>query len=186
MGRYVNGLRPALSGVTTAQLLSHTAGLKDEPAEFGLHDEGSLADYARSWTDEHALFPPGQVFSYSNSGMALAGLVAQEATGRPFADLMDERLFKPLGMVRATFRPTVAMTYPLAVGHRLVDAKPVVVRPLADDARLWPAGTAYASARELARFVVAFLNGGKVDGQPALLPSVVDRCRGPESKYPPC
>jgi len=77
VGEYVKGLAPGLSRVTTAQLLSHTGGLKDEP------DESALADYARSWTDEYCLFTPGQVFSYSNSGFALAGLVAQEAAGSP-------------------------------------------------------------------------------------------------------
>lgn len=184
VGRYVKGLSPGLSRLTTAQLLSHTGGLKDEPAEFGLHDEGSLAEYARSWTDEYGLFPPGQVFSYSNSGFALAGLVAQEAAGQPFADLMGERVFQPLGMVRATFRPTVAMTYPLAVGHRLVDAKPVVVRPLPDDARLWPAGTAYSSARELAQFAIAFLNDGKLDGRQALPPSIVGAMSRPRVEVP--
>jgi CubicO group peptidase (beta-lactamase class C family) len=90
IAEHVKGLAPGLSRVTMAQLLSHTAGLKDEPDEFGLQDESALGDYARSWTDAYCLFPPGQVFSYSNSGFALAGLVVQEVGGKPFADQMTE------------------------------------------------------------------------------------------------
>ena len=184
IGERVPGLAPSLSRVTLAQLLSHSAGLKDESDEFGLQDESSLAAYARSWTDAYCLLPPGQVFSYSNSGFALAGMVVQEAEGKAFADLMTERVFRPLGMDRSTFRPTVAMTYPLAVGHRLVAAKPAVVRPLANDARLWPAGTAYSSASELARFAIAFLNGRRLEGRQALSPSVIAAMSTPRVEVP--
>ena len=184
IGERVPGLAPGLSRVTLAQLLSHSAGLKDEPDEFGLQDESSLAAYARSWTDGYCLLPPGQVFSYSNSGFALAGMVVQEAEGKAFADLMTERVFKPLGMDRTTFRPTVAMTYPLAVGHRLVASKPAVVRPLANDARLWPAGTAYSSASELARFAIAFLNGGRLEGRQVLSPAVIAAMSAPRMEVP--
>jgi hypothetical protein len=47
------------------------------------------------------------------------------------------------------------MTYPLAMGHRARGKeKPVVVRPVADDSRLWPAGNIYSSASDLARFAI--------------------------------
>ena len=174
IGEYVSGLSPKLARVTAGQLLSHTAGLIDEPDEWGLHDDAALAAYTKSWTDDYCLFEPGQVFSYSNSGMALAGLVMQEAGGKPYADQLSERLFSPLGMIRTTFRPTVAMTYPLAVGHRPgPDKRPAVVRPMADDARLWPAGTMYSSVNDLARFAIAFLNDGRIDGKQVISPSVI-------------
>ena len=184
IGERVPDLAPGLSRLTLAQLLSHSAGLKDEPDEFGLQDESSLAAYVGSWTDAYGLLPPGQVFSYSNSGFALAGLVIQEGGGKPFADQMTERIFAPLGMDRATFRPTVAMTYPLAVGHRLVSSKPVVVRPLANDARLWPAGTAYSSVSELARFAIAFLNEGRLEGRAVISPNVIAAMSTPRVLVP--
>ena len=81
-------------------------------------------------------------------------------------------------MPRTTFRPTEAMTWPLAVGHRRdKEGKFTVVRPLANDARLWPAGTLYSSANEMARFAAALLNDGKVDGAQALPEGVVARMR---------
>ena len=82
---------------------------------------------------------------------------------------MRARVLDPLGMPRTTFRPTEAMTWPLAVGHRKdKEGKVTVVRPLANDARLWPAGTLYSSANEMARFAIALVNDGAVDGKPAL------------------
>jgi hypothetical protein len=120
--------------------------------------------------------PPGLSFSYSNIGFALAGLTAQEAATQPFGDLMQQRLLRPLGMTKATLRPLEAMTYARAQGHKLTPNgdSVIVVRPIADDTRIWPAGYLYTNAREVARFVIALLNGGRVQGQQALPPGVAD------------
>ncbi|HMZ80868.1 MAG TPA: serine hydrolase domain-containing protein [Acidobacteriota bacterium] len=182
IGKYVQGLNPKLAQVTLHQLLSHTAGIIDEPDEFGSQDESLMSGYLRSWNDDYALFPRGELFSYSNSGFALAGFVAAEALGTRYTGLMAERVFQPLGMTRTTFQPTVAMTYPLAVGHQTQDKKPVVVRPLAHDARLYPAGTFYTSAHDMARFVTAILNGGKLDSKQVLAPSIFPQMQSPVAR----
>lgn len=174
VGNYVKGLKPCLARVTLHQLLSHSAGIKDESAEYGPHDETSLAEYPRSWNEDYCLIEPGKAFSYSNPGYSLAGLALQEVEGKPYANLMSERLFKPLGMQRTTFRPTVAMTYAIAIGNRAQGKeKPLVVRPFADDARQWPAGFMYSSAQELSRFAIALLNGGRIEGRQMISPAVI-------------
>lgn len=183
IGDYAKNLSPKLSRVTLNQLLSHTAGIIDEPDEFGAGDESLMASYIRSWKDDYALFDGGEVFSYSNSGFALAGFTAQEQSGKLYADLMNERIFQPLGMQSATFRPTVAMTYPLAVGHQAKpNEKPTIVRPLPQDARLYPAGTIYSSLNDMSRFAVAFLNGGKIDGKQIIAPAVIEKMSAPHAK----
>lgn len=166
---YVSGLASCVGAPTLTQLLSHIGGIIDEPDEFGPQGEEGLGAYQRSWKDEYCFLPPGRAFSYSNSGFSLAGLALQEVDKKPFADVMKTRVLTPLGMTRTTFRPMEAMTWPLAVGHRTDKAgKLEVVRPLANDARLWPAGTLYSNANEMARFVTALMNDGKIDGKQVL------------------
>lgn len=58
---------------------------------------------------------------------------------KPYADAMEVRLFKPLGMTRTTLRPTMAMTWPLAQGHEYMEGKLGIVRPAGDNAANWPA-----------------------------------------------
>ena len=185
LARYVSGFAPRIGRVSLEHLLTQTSGLKDVPGDYGLHDESALLAYARSWTDAFAPLGPGEAFSYSNLGFALAGLVAQEASGKLYAELMRERVLTPLGMSRATFRPTEAMTWPRAAGH---DGKPgetpAVVRPIADDTRLWPAGYLYASAGEIARFMIALLNRGAVDGRQVLPATLVDSALAPHVAVP--
>lgn len=176
---YVQGLTPCVGQPTLQQLLSNSGGIMDEPDEFGTHGEDGLGAYQRTWTSEYCLLPPGRAFSYSNSGFSLAGLALQEAEKKPYADLVRTRVLAPLGMTRSTFRPTEAMTWPLAVGHRIGrdGAATTVVRPLANDARLWPAGTIYSTASEMARFTIALLNDGMVDGKQAIPKGVASTMR---------
>ena len=59
---YVSGLTACVGAPTLTQLLSHTGGLMDEPDEFGPQGEEGLAAYARTWSSESCLLPPGRAF----------------------------------------------------------------------------------------------------------------------------
>ena len=50
-------------------------------------------------------FPPGSGYHYSNTGYQLAGMVLEEATGTPLAELLEERIVEPLGLQRTTLAP---------------------------------------------------------------------------------
>jgi CubicO group peptidase (beta-lactamase class C family) len=157
----VRGLDPAIGAPTLHQLLSQTSGLRDMPGERGEQGEDAHARFLRSLTAADRPLLPGQAFSYSNIGYSLAGLAAAEASGKGYAEMMAARIFEPLGMRRSTLRPMEAMTWPIAVGHRPAAATFAVVRPLANDTRLWPAGYAWSSASDLARFAVSLLGDSR-------------------------
>jgi CubicO group peptidase (beta-lactamase class C family) len=181
IGKYVKGLDPKLSLVTAHQLMSHTAGMTDEsPPDYGSHDDAALAAYVRSLNEEHFFTEPGHIFSYSNLGFDVAGFLIEEVGGRPYADQMSERLFKPLEMKSSTFRPTIAMTYPLSQGHSLSGkARPTVIRPFGDNVAGWPDGFMLSSVNELARFAIAFMDSGRIDGKQVLNPAVITNLSTP-------
>lgn len=172
---YIKELKPGFAEITAHQLLSQTSGLKDQPADYGLHGENALSDFLFSLPEkEYCLLPPGKTFSYSNPGYAMAGLLIQEAGAASYVDQMKDRIFKPLGMKSTTFEPTLAMTFPLALGHNEgSDGKLAVVRPFAEDTRFLPAGYMYSNVQDLSRFVIAFLNDGILDHQQLLDPAVI-------------
>ncbi len=184
IGRYTKGLHPALAQLTAHQLLTHTSGISDEAPMYGLHDDSALANEARSWKEDRLFTEPGRIISYSNPGYWLAGFVTEEVSHKPYADQLNDALFKPLGMNRTTLRPTVAMTYPLAQGHNISNGKPVVIRPMADNSASWPAGSIFSSVADLARFVTAFVNGGKLDGKQVLAVSLIAKLSAPHVKIP--
>jgi CubicO group peptidase (beta-lactamase class C family) len=92
---------------------------------------------------------------------------------------MDELIFQPAGMTRTTLRPSVAITYPLAMGHSVTGkSPPAIIRPAYNNVAQWPAGSIYSSVPDLTRFVIALLNGGKVEGKQALMPDVAEKLPG--------
>jgi len=185
VGRYLTGLPPKLSRVKANQLLSHTAGIRDEAPMYGSHDDAALGNGIRAWTDAWLFTDPGRIFSYSNPGFWMAGYLVEVVSGKPYADAMEARVFQPLAMARTTLRPTVAMTWPLAQGHEAAGAaKCVVARPAADNAASWPAGSVFSNTADLARFAIAFLNGGRVGGKAVLDPKTIALMSAPHAAYP--
>lgn len=92
-------------------MLNHTSGLRD----WGSIE--SIAGWPRTtrvYTHAHVLdilsrqkalnFTPGTQYSYSNSGYNLAAVIVARISGMPFAQFSQERLFKPLGMTRTSWR----------------------------------------------------------------------------------
>ncbi len=86
------------------------------------------------------------------------GYVLERIAGKPFADVITENVLKPLGMSRSTFRPTTAMTYPLALGHDPTREGASVIRPFAEHAGNWPPGSLFTNVQEYSRFLTALVN----------------------------
>lgn len=185
IGKHVDGLNPKIAALTAHQLLTHTGGIIDEAPMYGDHDDSAMGRTIRSWKEDQRFTEPGKIISYSNPGYWLAGFVVESISKKPFADHMSESIFKPLGMTSTTFRPTVAMTYPLAQGHNAAGkSAPTVVRPFADNAASWPAGSMFTNVLDLSRFIIAFMNGGKLEGKQVLSPSVIVKLSTPQVSIP--
>jgi len=151
---------------------------------FGSHDESALTSNVLTWKEDRFFTEPSKVYSYSNPGYWLAGALIEAASGKLYADQMHDSLFNPLGMTRTTLRPTVAMTYPLAQGHDVRDGKPIVIRPSANNAASWPAGSIFSSVLDLSRFVIAFVDSGRVDGKQAISPAIITTLTTAAAKIP--
>ncbi|WNG59754.1 beta-lactamase family protein [Archangium gephyra] len=165
---YVKNLHPALGGVTPRQLLTHTAGMREASPSVQSKDDTALGEMVRGWKGDYLFAPPGDVFSYTGPGYWLAGLVLERVYGKPYAEVMREQFFQPLGMERGTFRPTEALTYDFSQGHEAAGDALKIIRPMAENTAMYPAGSAFSSARELARFATILLNGG-LDGERRVL-----------------
>ncbi len=86
-------------------LLNHTSGLRDWGSVAAISGWGR-GD--RTHTHAHALeiiarqrslnYPPGEAYSYTNTGYTLLVLLVERITGGSFADFSRERIFEPLGL----------------------------------------------------------------------------------------
>jgi CubicO group peptidase (beta-lactamase class C family) len=184
VGKHVRGLDPAIAALTINQILSHTSGLKDTAVMNGRHDDSALGEEIRAWKADWLFTKPGVIYSYANPGFWLAGEVAESVAGKPYADVMEELVFAPVGMASSTVRPTMAMTRTFSQGHDMVNKQLAVLRPAPDNAANWPAGSVFSSLADLSRFTIAMMNDGKLDGRQALSPKAVTALTTPHADIP--
>jgi CubicO group peptidase (beta-lactamase class C family) len=92
--------------ITLRQLASHTSGLKREPdmpgASLGPVDQWEIKLLSCiPYTSFKS--SPGTSFQYSNIGYALLGLTLERASGVPYIQMVQERIFAPLHMDNSFF-----------------------------------------------------------------------------------
>ncbi len=166
--------RVSAAPVTTAHLLTHTAGL--EEGVFGMFvrpEEARPLGAVLKATLPRLVRVPGEQSAYSNHGMGLAGYIVERTSGEPYADYVERHIFAPLGMTHSTAREPVPPRFAanVAKGYDFVDgalkAEPQEIVNVA------PAGAISASAGDMARFMLAQLQGGQADGGRILTPASV-------------
>ena len=154
--------------ITLKHLLTHTAGFEELWFEVGVWDAEDLMPVGE-WLASHIpgrVRPPGEVAAYSNYGSMLAGYIVARVSGQPYEQYVQEHIFDPLGMESSfTHLPLPPdMRANASLGYWYSDGayQPVPVIP--DDylgqAAMVPAGGHLSSVTDMARFMIAHLQGG--------------------------
>lgn len=100
--KYFSSAPDSWNNVTVRHLLTHTSGIPDH-YDFGY-------EFRKDYTDDELVqlayalpfdFEPGARWSYSNTGYVLLGILIKRTTGVSYFDILDEEIFKPLGMQTA-------------------------------------------------------------------------------------
>jgi len=91
--------------ISIRNLLTHTAGLPDmlPNDEMLRQNHAPLSEYREGALKAPLKFPPGTKYSYASMGILLSAEIAQKIAGKPIADIVEDRVFKPLGMTRTGF-----------------------------------------------------------------------------------
>ena len=152
-----NYLRP----VTLADVLTHTAGFDGESLGIVARSEREivpLGEHLARWMPPRVM-PPGETWSYSNYGLALAGYVVETASGTPFPRYIDENILKPLGMTRSSFLLPPELAPDLAIGYSYASGKYLPQRYYSMN--VGPCGALVTTANDIARFMIAHLHEGQ-------------------------
>lgn len=167
VNRYLRRVRvPEAYGepVTAEQLLAHTAGFDEiRPGTQATTAAGvlPLAEFLRPRLAR--VRPPGRTISYSTYGITLAGELVEELSGLPFEEYMARSVWRPLGMSRTSITVPSAHAASVAVGYEL-RGDSLVPQPW-EWYHTTPASSVNSTARDMARFAIALLGGGAIDGR---------------------
>jgi CubicO group peptidase (beta-lactamase class C family) len=174
--------------VRVRDLMAHSAGFEDR--ELGRlfvdrPDDFLGLDEFLAKRRPHRVRPAGELSTYSNYGAGLAGAAVAHLTNRPFEDVIETEVLRPMELADTTFR----QPYPAVQG--LPAPMPAAQAARLSESFLWtargrrilpvelvalsPAAGASASADDMARYMLILLSGGKTELGEAFGPRTAQR-----------
>jgi CubicO group peptidase (beta-lactamase class C family) len=152
--------------VTMAHLMTHTAGFEDVFADLFKIEQDAMPDletYIKTNLPAR-VFPPGQIGAYSNYGTALAGYIVEQVSGVSFEEYVEQNILSPLGMDNSTFRQPLpeSLAPNLSKGYNFLEGR--YIQGGFEYVSAAPAGALSASGEDMARFMIAHMQNGQLDG----------------------
>ena len=151
--------------LSMVDLLSHRSGLPRHDLAWVGHPDRSRADLVRRLRFLPLSKDLRQAFQYCNLGYGLAGYVVEALSGSPWEDHLRTRLLAPLRMDRSKLTVEDMLADPdhaTAYERRKGVVVPVPQRSVT---ALAPAGAINSCAADMARWLLAQLSAGQVEGQ---------------------
>jgi CubicO group peptidase (beta-lactamase class C family) len=124
---------------------------------------------------EKRVFEPGKTLAYSNLGLMLTGAAVSHLNGAAFQDVIEQKITRPLGLDRTTFRepypPRADLTAPMSPALA-ADASTayhwtgteLISEPYEWISQAGPAGAASSTASDMARYMLTILGDGELQG----------------------
>jgi D-alanyl-D-alanine carboxypeptidase len=145
-------------GVTVRHLLTHTSGIPD-------YEEIATYDvYGFRLTPEEVIriahsrpvdFAPGQGWYYSNTGYFLLSMIVERIEGRPLGQVLQSRIFGPLGMSQTRLADPEAIIPYRASGYWVNKVGELINRRPTETSSTLGAGGILSSAYDLAKWDAA-------------------------------
>jgi CubicO group peptidase (beta-lactamase class C family) len=132
IGKYLPDSPASWNNVTVRNLLTHTSGVPDYESDSLAKKGAAFINLRNDYTEDELFakfsglpldFPPGSKWSYSNSGYVLLGILIHKVAGQFYGDLLQERIFQPLGMTSTRIISEADIIPNRAAGYRLVNGE---------------------------------------------------------------
>ena len=118
-------------------------------------------------------------FQYNNLTPTVAGHVAEVVTGRRWEELLQERIFEPLGMSNTAFAPPAMV--PATVPYHENTQRKLCITPCFAAEPIGPAGgSIYSTVADMARWVALNLDRGRFAGCELLSPATLSEIHAPQ------
>lgn len=132
---------------------------------------GSLTPGGAYYSPDNWLLQPGTQWRYSNAGFLLLSYLVEQVTEQPFAYYVHENILDPLGMANTGYRASDfadrnAIPYERWNGT-------IIAYPVYDFLNLG-GGALRSTVQDLAQFMIAHMNQGRIDGVQLLEPETVE------------
>lgn len=165
--------------ITLEQLLTHRSGIsgdlpkgldywprQSKPKVNGRETMKQRQEFVEALGETPLQTEPGETYAYCNSNQILAAAMIEESTGKPWETLLEELVFRPLGMKETGQGPMVTKDGPAKQPYQHErSGEPVAAAPQADNPEVMgPAGRLHMSLDSWGRFAAEILRGARGKG----------------------
>jgi D-alanyl-D-alanine carboxypeptidase len=162
LSKYLPDYPSPAAGVTIEQLLTHTSGIKsatDMPTWFPhMREDWTVEQLIDFFENEPLDFAPGTRWRYTNSGYILLGAILEKVTGRPYAEVVADWIFRPLGMKDTRYGSEAPIIPGRVDGYRK-SPDGVINAPYLSMTQPFSAGALVSTVDDLARWQSALDRG---------------------------
>jgi CubicO group peptidase (beta-lactamase class C family) len=148
--------------ITVEHLLTHTSGIlsyTDIPEWLPLwRKDMTVKELVDLFKDKPMQFEPGASWAYNNSGYVLLGAIIEKVSGRTYADFVQERIFKPLGLKGSSYDDTERVVSRRVRGYQKGDGG-FVNAPYLSMSQPYAAGSLMSTVDDLAVWSDAVFSG---------------------------
>jgi CubicO group peptidase (beta-lactamase class C family) len=150
-------------------MVTHTSGMPDvEDYEWAKpqYDDGALQRYVRSLSNQKLIFASGTDFRYSNMAFEVLGDLIAKVSGESFDDYVQHHILTPLKMRDSTL--LIKKTDPrlMTWGHERDKDGHVFPSKVYPYNRMHsPSSNLHSNVEDMARWALANLNHGELDGR---------------------
>lgn len=154
------------NNVTLRDMMSHRTGLPRHDYSWYLFNTSSRDSMIQRIQYQEPTAPLRQRWQYNNFMFLAQGVVAEKITGQSWEKNIKEKIFAPLGMIASNVSITEfkKATEP-AIGYALYKDSVIKKADYYDINAMSPAGSINSSVNEMAKWVMCWINGGKVNGK---------------------
>jgi len=118
-------------------------------------------------------------FQYNNLTATTAGHIAEVVTGRPWEELVQQKILGPLGMTATSFAlpmtPNITLSYHESRGRDLL-----LTKRLAGEVTAPSGGAMHSTVGDMARWIAFNLTGAKAQGCPLIQPQTLSEIQSPQ------
>ena len=164
-------------------LLLHRAGFFSGGVNYRTFVPGNLDNDGIYYLLERHARPRRITFEYSNMAYIIAGMAMEMVTEQSWRDLLEERLFDPIGMTSTTAYIELATRGEFAYPYTVNRAGEYESAPVKVEEQMHAAGGMSSSVHDLLRWLRLNLNGGQLDGKQVIPAHVVRQAHAPQIQY---
>lgn len=173
---------------TVRQLLNHTSGIQSYTGIPGWMTEEhtnhayTTAEMITQFRDLPSRTPPGQAWAYNNSGYLMLGGIIEQVTGKPWHQVVVERIARPLGLTSIAYGESVSGSPAMAHGYTITEGRAAPARRIHMSVP-HAAGGLVGTVGDLAKWAQALHHGRVVS--PALYQQMIAPTRLPDGSTVP-